>query len=331
MNARKKLTLTIAGALAVLAVGSAAFGAIPDSGGVINACYEKGSGKLRLTDTETGKPKACASDEVATNWNQRGPQGPQGPQGPAGGPPALHTEIVGRLTVPGINGGNPMLIRGFSWGASNSDGGFGGGAGGKATIDEVTVVRSVDQATPALVESVETGAHEAAAAVDLFSPGTQDPYAHYALTDVRFRHVEHDGANETIRVEAVDIDEQAVAGAAMPALEASDQIGTLTLSGIAGQLPISGVRFEVDGSGLGVATIEPLRVDLAHGAAASALLFDVLTGIHRASATVQAADATYSLTDVVVRSVSEKATGAADSIPFERITLEAAQVHVTAP
>ena len=328
MNARKKLSLTIAGALAALAVGSVAFGAIPDSVGVISACYEKSSGKLRLTATETGKPKACTSDEAAINWNQRGPQGPQGP---AGGPPALHTEIAGRLTVPGINGGNPMLIRGFSWGASNSDGGFGGGAGGKATMDEITVVRGVDQATPELFDGVATGVHKASAAVDLFSPGTQTPYMHYALTDVRLTHLDHDGAEETIRLRAVDIDEQAVAGATMPGLEASDQIGTLTLSGMAGQSPISGVGFAVEGSELGGATIEPLRVDLAHGAVAPTLLFDVLTGIHRASATVQTADATYSLTDVVVRSVSEKATGAADSIPFERITLEAAQVHVTAP
>jgi type VI protein secretion system component Hcp len=343
MNVRKKLTLTVAGALAALAVGSVAFGAIPDSGGVINACYEKGSGKLRVTDTETTKPKACTSDEAPLNWNQRGPQGPQGepgpqgvpgpvgPQGPSGAPPALHTEVVGRLTLPGVNAGDPMPIRGFSWGAANSGGGFGGGAGGKATMDDVTLVRNVDAASPALISSIETGIHRPSASVDLFSPGTQTPYAHYALSDVQVTKLDHDGAEETFVLHAVDIDEQAVAGAPVPVLPADQQIGTLTLNGIPGELAISGAGFEIEKPALGAATIKPLRVDLAHGAAAPALLFDVLTGIHRTTATVQTANATYSLTDVVVRSVEETSTGAAGSIPSEQITLDAAQVQVTAP
>ena len=158
MNARKKLTLMVAGALGALAIGSVAFAAIPGSGGVIDGCYDKQSGKLRVTDTQTNKPKACGSDETPLSWNQQGPQGlpgPVGPQGPAGGPPPLHTEVVGRLTLPGANEGNPMLIRGFSWGASNSVGGFGGG-GGKSTIDVVTVVREVDALSPAIIDDVQT-------------------------------------------------------------------------------------------------------------------------------------------------------------------------------
>jgi type VI protein secretion system component Hcp len=337
MNARKKLTLTVAGALAALAVGSVAFAAIPDSGGVINACYEQGSGKLRVTDTETNKPKACTSDEASLSWNQRGPQGPQGvpgpvgPQGPSGAPPALHTEVVGRLTLPGVNAGDPMLIRGFSWGASNSGGGFGGGGAGKATMDDVTLVRNVDSASPALISSVETGIHRASASVDLFAPGTQTPYAHYALTDVQVTKLDHDGAQETFVLHAVDVDEQAVAGAPVPVLPADEQLGTLTLNGIPGELAISGAGFEIEKPALDAATIKPLRVDLAHGASAPALVFDVLTGIHRTTATVKTANATYSLTDVVVRSVEEKTTGAAGSVPSEQITLDAAQVQVTAP
>jgi type VI protein secretion system component Hcp len=340
MNARKKLTFVVAGTIAALAVGSVAFASIPGSGGVISACYEKGSGKLRVTDTDTNKPKACTSDEVPLSWNQEGPQGPQGPQGapgpagpqgPAGGPPPLHTEVVGQLTLSGINGGDPVLVRGFSWGASNTDGGFGGGGGGKSTIEDVTLVRNVDPSSPALINYAETGVHRPSASVDLFSPGTQTPYAHYALTDVRVTKVEHDGAEETFVLQAADVDEQVVPGAPVPALAAGSQIGTLTLDGIAGSLAISGAGFEIEGATLGAATIKPLRVDLAHGASAPALLFDVMTGIHRLHATVATSDATYSLTDVVVRSVKDKATGAAGSIPSEEITLDAAQVEVTAP
>jgi type VI protein secretion system component Hcp len=337
MNARKKLTFVVAGAVAALAAGSVAFASIPGSGGVINGCYEKGSGKLRVTDTETNKPKPCTSDEVALSWNQEGPQGPQGapgpagPQGPSGGPPPLHTEIVGQVTLAGVNAGDPMLIRGFSWGASNTDGGFGGGAGGKSTIDDVALVRNVDASSPALIEDAGTGLHRPAASVDLFSPGTQTPYAHYALTDVRVAKVQHEGAEETFVLHAADVDEQVVPGPAVPVLEAGSQLGTLTLDGIAGSLAISDAGFEIEGATLGAATIKPLRVDLAHGAAAPALLFDVMTGIHRPHATVTTSNATYSLTDVVVRSVDEKASGAAGSIPSEQITLDAAQVQVTAP
>ena len=340
MNARKKLTLMVAGALGALAIGSVAFAAIPDSGGVINGCYDKQSGKLRVTDTQTNKPKACGSDETPLSWNQQGPQGesgpqgipvPVGPQGPASGPPPLHTEVVGQLTLPGANEGNPMLIRGFSWGASNSGGGFGGGGGGKSTIDDVTVVREVDALSPAIIDDVQTGIHRASAAVDLFSPGTQTPYARYELSDVRVRNVDHDGDEETIVLHAAQIEEQPFGGAPAPVLPADEQIGTLTLDGIAGALAISGAGFEIDGPEGAAATIKPLRVDLAHGAAAPELALDVLTGTHHMHATVQTSEATYSLTDVVVRSVQDKATGAAGSIPSERITLDAAQVQVTAP
>jgi type VI protein secretion system component Hcp len=334
MNARKKLILVAAGALSALAIGSVAFAAIPDGGGVINGCYEKGSGKLRVTDTQTGKPKACAADEVPLSWNQQGPQGPQGepgPQGPAGGPPPLHTEVVGQVTLSGVNDGNPMLVRGFSWGAASSDGGFGGGGGGKSTIDDVTLVRGVDSTSPALVHDVETGIHRPSAFVDLFTPGTQTPYARYALSDVRVAKVEHDGDEETIVLHAVDIDEQPFGGGSPPALAADEQIGTLSLDGIAGELAISGAGFGIEAPALGAATIKPLRVDLAHGASAPQLLSHVMAGIHRPHATVTTSNATYSLTDVVVRSVKDEATGAAGSIPSERITLAAAQVQVTAP
>ena len=57
--------------------------AIPDSSGVIHACYatKDGSG-LRLIDSDAGQ--ACTSKETIVTWNQTGPQGPQGQQGPAG-------------------------------------------------------------------------------------------------------------------------------------------------------------------------------------------------------------------------------------------------------
>lgn len=96
---RKLLRIGVPSAIAAAVAGGAgmAVGAIPDSGGVIHACYNPRVGVVRVIDTEASPPQTCATrfGEVAVSWNQKGPkgdtgvQGPQGPQGPAGptGPP----------------------------------------------------------------------------------------------------------------------------------------------------------------------------------------------------------------------------------------------------
>ena len=76
---------TLAGAAAGLAVlivgGGVAMATIPGSGGVINGCYNKTGGALRVIDTAAA---SCSNGESALNWNQTGPQGPQGPKGDPG-------------------------------------------------------------------------------------------------------------------------------------------------------------------------------------------------------------------------------------------------------
>jgi len=65
-----------------LAAGGVAWATIPDSGGVIHACYQKNSGQLRVIDPSTGD--SCSNAEKSLSWSQTGPTGPQGPQGPQG-------------------------------------------------------------------------------------------------------------------------------------------------------------------------------------------------------------------------------------------------------
>jgi hypothetical protein len=106
--------------------GVALYASIPAPGGVINGCYKKSGGTLRIVDSGI---ESCNSNEIPVNWNQIGPQGaagapgaagpsgpvgPQGsvgPQGPAGVIPAYFnrddslyflntTGIVNSLTVP---------------------------------------------------------------------------------------------------------------------------------------------------------------------------------------------------------------------------------------
>jgi hypothetical protein len=71
-----------------IVAGGAAFAAIPGSSGVINGCYQKNVGNLRVIDPSAGD--SCRPSEIEISWSQTGPQGatgptgPQGPQGPQG-------------------------------------------------------------------------------------------------------------------------------------------------------------------------------------------------------------------------------------------------------
>lgn len=73
--------ILLLGLLASWAV-RAAYAGIPDSGGVIHACYDPGNGALRVIDSEAGE--MCRPKEMALSWNRTGPQGPEGPEGPRG-------------------------------------------------------------------------------------------------------------------------------------------------------------------------------------------------------------------------------------------------------
>src|SRR5947208_938170 len=68
-------------ALGVLLLTGVAYATIPDSGGVIHACYLKSGGSRRVIDAGVTN---CKSNETGISWNQTGPQGPAGPAGPAG-------------------------------------------------------------------------------------------------------------------------------------------------------------------------------------------------------------------------------------------------------
>jgi len=90
--------------LALVGAGIA-YGAIPDSSGVIHGCYSSKTGALRVINSSTAK---CASGELALNWNQKGPKGDTGAAGPRGyvgpqGPQGLKGE-AGPKGDPGAAG-----------------------------------------------------------------------------------------------------------------------------------------------------------------------------------------------------------------------------------
>ena len=81
---RRDLFGATAGAVAAFAVaGGIAWAAIPGAGGVINGCYQKNEGQLRVIDPGA---ESCRSSEVAIAWNQQGVKGEKGDKGEAGTP-----------------------------------------------------------------------------------------------------------------------------------------------------------------------------------------------------------------------------------------------------
>jgi hypothetical protein len=96
--------------VAVLAAGGIAYASIPDSSGVIHACYQKTNGSLRVIDTQAGAK--CSSTENPLTWNQTGPAGPRGPSdaflaSDGGKPIGLSPTTLASLTLPA---GNYTLI-----------------------------------------------------------------------------------------------------------------------------------------------------------------------------------------------------------------------------
>ncbi len=97
--ARPAMILWTSAFALALVVGIAA-ASIPDSAGVIHACYKRQTGRLRVIDIAARNH--CKTGETELTWNQQGPQGDPGPQGPPGpqgtkgaqGPPGSGTVTV---------------------------------------------------------------------------------------------------------------------------------------------------------------------------------------------------------------------------------------------
>jgi hypothetical protein len=84
---RRMPALALCVAALVMVAGGIAYAAIPDSNGVIHACYLKAAGgqpqgSLRVIDT--AKSQTCKATETALNFNQTGPQGAPGAAGAPG-------------------------------------------------------------------------------------------------------------------------------------------------------------------------------------------------------------------------------------------------------
>ena len=90
MNRRHSIALAAASSCgATLLIGGIAWATIPGDGGVINACYGKVGGVVRVIDVAKGE-KCLTALETPLSWNQKGQKGEPG--------------LPGATGLPGMNG-----------------------------------------------------------------------------------------------------------------------------------------------------------------------------------------------------------------------------------
>jgi type VI secretion system secreted protein Hcp len=113
----------------------------------------------------------------------------------AGGP-------IGTVKVGPITGGERSLakipITDIDWSVKNATVVSGGGAGGgKATFSPITILKRVDAATPKLALMVATGEHvPQPVIVEIFKPGTKQPYIKLTLETVVISSVRQSSATQ---------------------------------------------------------------------------------------------------------------------------------------
>jgi type VI secretion system secreted protein Hcp len=96
----------------------------------------------------------------------------------------------------------------FSWGVTNSGptGTGGGGAAGKATFQDLSIVHGIDKATPALLKACATGVHIKDATITHRKAGKgQQEYLIIRLDDVTITAVSHGGAEDQPYAESVSL------------------------------------------------------------------------------------------------------------------------------
>lgn len=80
MTTARRIPIVVLGACVALAVASVTYATIP-SANVIDACYARSGGNLRVIDSSVTN---CKGNETSLAWNVQGPAGPKGDPGATG-------------------------------------------------------------------------------------------------------------------------------------------------------------------------------------------------------------------------------------------------------
>jgi len=113
----------------------------------------------------------------------------------------------GKLVVENLGGpgeATKMPIRDYSWGIKNATTTTSGGAGaGKATFEDLTIEKLVDDNSVALARAVATGVHFPSATVTIYQPGTTTPQSIFTMSNVTISGVHH--THKTTNIETVTL------------------------------------------------------------------------------------------------------------------------------
>ena len=101
-----------------------------------------------------------------------------------------------------------IQVHSFSWGVTNTAGiaAGGGGAAGKATFQDLTIVHHIDKASPALLRACATGKHLKDATITHRKAGKdQQEYFIVKMSDVIVTGVSHGGSTDQPVPESVSL------------------------------------------------------------------------------------------------------------------------------
>ena len=115
----------------------------------------------------------------------------------------------GHVVIQGVVGGDPgsssIAVESWSWGVSSTaDGGGGGGGAGRATLKALSIVKTIDKASPVLALKCATGQHIPQVVLTVARPGgSNSPFMEYKLTDVLITSVQQSGSGDALPLEEV--------------------------------------------------------------------------------------------------------------------------------
>lgn len=122
--------------------------------------------------------------------------------GAAGGglPPNV---TAGHIVLAGVEGGDPgspqIDVLSWSWGATNNR-----ATPGAAQINDVSIAKTVDKASPKLFEACVNGVHFSSVILSVDRPsGSNKPYLEYKMTDVFVSSINHGGHGTDFPVENI--------------------------------------------------------------------------------------------------------------------------------
>ena len=159
-----------AGGGVALAVAS-----VPDSSGVIHACYvlapgqttvpKNAAGNVYIIDPSPPANQSCnPSTERELTWKAQGPAGARGPQGPSGPGFTVSTKIIrpsaspaGHITLG--TGKHKISADILALSFAGVKGSGGGGGAGKVSVHDISITKKVDKSSPVFFKNCVSGTH----------------------------------------------------------------------------------------------------------------------------------------------------------------------------